>query len=306
MPLHRIELSGLDAANLLGYLAALGTLRTLAQEQGPGAAVRLRWTEEPGWWMPVLEHPVCESAEQLVEVLFEALSREVNPAWEIGEDLTIPLEEFAQISRRYALRSVEEAPARRAVEFLAAFGSDGCASSGKAELIADTEFRTMSGAGHQHFLGFFKELRASTTREQLGAALFETWTYEDPKPSMRWDPNDYRPHALRADDPSKDPIKTMRGANRLAIEALPLFPTMPAVGGVLLTTGFDRSNSIRYPVWEGAVDVESARSLLAMEDVAEGGGERRGLVQRGVLQVYRSSRFTDGKYRNFSPSVPLL
>lgn len=74
----------------------------------------------------------------------------------------------------------------------------------------------MSGAGHQHFLKFMVELHGSTTREHYESALLKRWAYTDEGPSMRWDPSDYRPHALRADDPATDPIRTMRGANHLA------------------------------------------------------------------------------------------
>ena len=79
--------------------------------------------------------------------------------------------------------------------------------------MTDTAFRTMSGAGHQHFLGFMRELAVHTTADQLRRALLSRWDYADSRPSLRWDPADYRPHALRADDPSTDPIKTMRGAD---------------------------------------------------------------------------------------------
>jgi len=39
--MYEIELVGIDGANLLGYLAALGTLRTLTLAD-PGAEVRMR------------------------------------------------------------------------------------------------------------------------------------------------------------------------------------------------------------------------------------------------------------------------
>jgi hypothetical protein len=65
----------------------------------------------------------------------------------------------------------------------------------------------MSGAGHQHLLGFMKQLVRLTTREQVGAALFAQLTSEDEGPSLRWDPQDDRRYALRWKEPSGDKIR---------------------------------------------------------------------------------------------------
>jgi hypothetical protein len=307
MPLHRIELAGLDAGNLLGYLAALGTLRILTVAD-PSREVRLGWTESPGWWMPVVFHSETRTEDELVAELIQACGEEVNPSWSLAEDLTIPISKYAgkaEDFRRAAPTSLRD---RIACEFMAAFGSDGRRSSGKEDLIADTEFRTMSGAGHQHFLGFMRDLHMATTADHLKAALLEEWIYGDDKPSMRWDPNDHRPHALRAEDPSTDPIRTVRGANRLAIEALPLFPTMPSERG-LRTTGFgvfDGEVAITYPVWTEPLQCDTVRSLLAVSELQTDRPQRKVLAARGIAQAWRARRFTEGKYRNFSPSHALV
>ena len=70
-------------------------------------------------------------------------------------------------------------------------------------------------------------LSEHTSREDLRLALFAPWRYLDEKPTMRWDPMDDRRYALRAGNPSKAPLRTVRGANRLAIEALTFLPTVP-------------------------------------------------------------------------------
>jgi hypothetical protein len=303
LPPQPIELPGLDAANLLGYMAALGVLRSLS---GVDSDVRLSWSDAPGWWSPAIHHPSA-SAETLVEILGVTLSGDPNPAWSLGEDLTIRRPDFAEYARSaIGQASVGPSNPRYTCDFLAAFGSDGCAASGKDDLIADTAFRTMSGAGHQHFLGFMKELHRSTTTGHLAATLFKPWEYSDDKPSMRWDPNDYRPHALRAEDPSSDPIRTVRGANRLAVEALALFPTMPRLGG-LRTTGFDRKSEVfTYPVWVAPLGCPTVTSLLALDLPDDLSNCRRELDARGIAQLFRTTRFTEGKYRNFSPSRELL
>jgi hypothetical protein len=142
-----------------------------------------------------------------------------------------------------------------------------------------------------------RELALGTDKEHLRRTLFTEWDYADGRPSLRWDAADYRPHALRAVDPSGDPIRTMRGANRLAIEALPLFPTAPA-GRRIRTTAFRESAEgaeIVWPIWTDPLEVATVASLLASS-------EGKGGARPGVAQVYRASRFTEGKYRNFSPA----
>ena len=87
----------------------------------------------------------------------------------------------------------------------------------------------------------------------------------------------------------------MRGANRLAIEALPLFPTAPKTRRIR-TTAFqegDNGTEIWWPIWTDALELGTVASLLAAGDAR---------VRPGVAQVYRATRFTEGKYRNFSPS----
>jgi hypothetical protein len=223
----------------------------------------------------------------------------VNDAWKIGNDLTLSGVDFGK-QMREAVDGAAHAN-RSTVDFLSAFGCDVYGVGPKKELMSDSGFRTMSGAGHQHFLGFMRELATSTQVEHLRRTLFAPWDYADGRPSLRWDPTDYRPHALRAVDPSGDPIKTMRGANRLAVEALPLFPTAP-MGRRIRTTAFrdgETGAEIAWPIWTDTLELRTVVSLLSS-------GRENGRVRPGVAQVYRATRFTEGKYRNFSPSKALL
>ena len=292
-----IELTGLDGSNLLAYLAALGTLRVLTSAE-PERYVRMSWVD-CGYWAPVIHASAAETPDELVELLGERVCGEASAddAWKIGKDLTLSCEEFGQAMREAVQRSGHGC--RGTTDFLAAFGSDVYGAGPKRELMSDTGFRTMSGAGHQHFLGFMLELAALTDVEHLRRTLLARWDYADGRPSLRWDAADYRPHALRAVDPSGDPIKTMRGANRLAIEALPLFPTAPQSRRIR-TTAFreiDGETDIWWPIWTEALELATVASLLA-----PGTDHSR----PGVAQVFRAKRFTEGKYRNFTPSRAAL
>jgi hypothetical protein len=103
----------------------------------------------------------------------------------------------------------------------------------------------------------------------------------------------------------------MRGANRLAIEALPLFPTVP-IGRQIRTVGFQDRNGeteITWPIWSEPLRVETVASLLAAAEIQAGEiqkGERSSLARRNIVQVFRAKRFTEGKYRNFSPARTLM
>lgn len=303
--MHEIELPGLNGENLLAFLAALGTLRILTGN----ADVRMRWVDH-GFWKPIIQHTDLCTADALIEELAEKVCGEssISDAWNIGDDLTLKQSDFRKYMQSEALKALPDQ--RSTIDFLAAFGSDVFGSGPKKEQISDTEFRTMSGAGHQHFLGFMKELARLTTSGHLRRTLLEQWDYADDKRSLRWDPADYRPHALRSIDPSHDPIKTMWGVNRLAIEALPLFPTIPA-GTRVRTLGFrgrGGETEITWALWTDSVDLMTIFSLLAMDELQQEDMTFYSdvLARRGIIQVFRAQRFTDGKYRNFTPAKALL
>ena len=302
--MHEIELRGIDGGSLLGFLAAVGTLRVVTKPPAD-SGVRMKWVLTD-CWRPVLLHQEIETKAELLTVLSAMLcgGKTADAAWKIGNDLTLALDEFREQLRTVAAASRTEN--RGTSDFLAAFGSEIIGSGPKKEQMSDTEFRTMSGAGHQHFLGFMRELAETTETSHLDRTLFRKWDYADSRPSLRWDTADYRPHALRAEDPSGDPIRTMRGANRLAIEALPLFPTLPD-GRRVRTTGFEDRNrvtEITWPIWSEPLGLDTVRSLLCSAEVQE--ADRHTMFARGVVQVFRAKRFTEGKYRNFSPARALL
>ncbi len=166
----------------------------------------------------------------------------------------------------------------------------------------------MSGAGNQHFLGFMQELTKVTDIKNIHDSLFNRWSYTDTGPSLRWDPADDRRYALRWLRPSTDPIKTVRGANRLAIEALPLLPSVPC-GGRLETTGFTqrkRQNaSWTWPIWTSLLSIDVIRSLLALPELQRISPNRKTLHVMSIEEVFRSQRITQGKYRNFTTAVPV-
>ena len=298
-------LKGLDGANPLGFLAALGTLRT-ATAAWSTRSVKMRWAQRSGGWRPELEISEVEPDEGafLERMNAELKKMEGHAALTFASDLTLSADAFR---RELIAAQGSSTPADHVrAEFLTAFGSD--VVSNEDGIISDTAFRTVSGAGNQHFLGFMQKLVRETDTGNLRDALFTTWRYRDVGMSMRWDPADDRRYALRWNEPSGDPVMTVRGANRLAIEALPLFTTMP-VGRRLETTGFTQKRGRgalwSWPIWEVQACLDVVRSLLSMEELQDEVPDRNQLARRGVREVFRCQRITQGKYRNFTPAVPV-
>lgn len=309
-------LSGLDAANPIGYLAALGTLRTAAGLYAPGP-VAMRWRLSDGSFRPELRLPIETTEEALCDALRVRLADAAEvEAFAISDDLTLPIASLRAVLAKAA--STATADERRLADHLCAFGSDAVQSrdngkpSGK---MADTAFRTMSGAGHQHFLGFMRTLVRDVLPDHLKRTLFTRWAYDDPVEShtMRWDPIDDVRYALRARDSSGDPERkrggAMWGANRLAIAALPLFPTQPRSGDRLDTTGFslikDEGVAWTWPVWGEWASADVARSLVALRQLQQPKLERSTLAAMGIVEVFRCLRITQGKFRNFTVAHPV-
>jgi hypothetical protein len=308
---HSIELTGLNGNNPLAFIAALGTLRALTLAW-PDADVRLSWYLHGAW------HPGLHSARPLQQMsLVEALDMELqrmkgNPALALSDNLGVPQEVFYDyVQQAQGGASLSD---RRWADFAAAFACE-CTTtrdSKKQQIVQDTDLRTMSGAGHQDFLAVMRNIVNKTTPDHLEKALFHQWQYDDPveKQTMRWDPIDDVRYALRWRDPSGDPARkkqgTVLGANRLAIEGLPLLPTMP-VGSTLHTTGFtgqgSRDTFCTWPIWEGLLPLDVVRSLLALRELQLPNPSRRRLLPMGVVEVYRSQRLTIGKFRNFAPAA---
>lgn len=299
-----VPLTGLDGSNLLGFLAALGTLRTLALAD-PDDEWEMKWDTPHGGWIPILRCRSRIGLDVVVNRLFAGLKRDSTPEFDLNRDpevknLSVDPLTFREVSGEAQTLAI---PARRGyADFIAAYGSDSCvAKDGKK--IEDTALRTMSGSGNQHFLGTMKQLASQTEESHLREALFGPWSYSDKKLGLRWDTQEDRRYALRWDNPSDGHgVKTVRGANRLAVEALPLFPAVPGVGG-LETTGFVRRDKrvfLTWPLWTPPASAATVRSLLALPELRQPELHRQSLHARGVVEVFQCERITVERKINFT------
>jgi hypothetical protein len=234
--------------------------------------------------------------DELISELHTMLvGRREAPEFNLLDRLPATTEDFAAFVQSAAEQATRAD--RCLADFAAAFGCE----VGDV-LMQETTLR--SCRAHE-FLRFIPALHKLTT-EQVREALFGPWRYADRKPTLRYDPVDDRRHALRASDPGRDDIWTVRGANALASEALRLFPCAPRQR--LATTGFSGDEGEPYfswPIWITAIGPEVLRSLLNLAEVTAEQPDRRRLRALGVTEIFRVQRVKNGRYRNFTPAVPV-
>ncbi len=289
-----IVLRALDGSNPLGFLAALGTLRLLHMSR-PDARVRMCWQRSKGFWRPKLVGLDIDE-DGLCSLLMGAPWAPAESFDRVGKNLTVPSKEFKRfVDEAYETARFDE---RRPADFAAAFGCEVCEDKEKGR-IEYTNFCFITGSGHQDFLGTISGLAKHVTVAHLRDALFGEWRAEKGL-SMRWDPSDAAEYALRWDNPSSEGAWAVRGANRLAVEALPYFPTIPVERG-LETTGFKRRNrglEFTWPIWSQAAGLDTVRSLVSLRELQKEPPNRELLRAKGVEEVYRAQRIWIGQGAN--------
>lgn len=295
--MNEIRMPALDAADPLGFLAALGVLRIVSLHD-PGA--RLHWIQD-GIWSAVLR---TTDPLDLIEVLVADLERwrQGHPAVEFAvnadrkvQDLKHPPEDFRELM-------LELAEHPEAAGFAAAYAT-GVAVDGSGQ-TKPTSFHFT--AGQQRFMDAVLDLRASITKEDLEEALNGPWMGRVGPKDTRWRAASERSRALLHFDPGKERSSTVGGAAWLAFQALPLFPVVP-LGRRAVTTGFTgrgKSEQFTWPVWSVPLSVDEVRALLGLAELAGTGAKER--RRRGIALVLRAevSRNPQG-YGNFSASMPV-
>jgi len=296
-------LPSLDGTNPLGFLAALGLFRIMGAHDS-GGAVRMAWKHVHGTWVPRLYSDATDSG-----ALLDRLQQNLVPSLKAhASSDVISLDEKDSAERRRQIENVVSSCSlqdRTGCDWLAAMASDAAPPS------SNTQLQTVR---RDYFKGNLASVMERTTRDHLERSLFHIWDYADAldNQSLHFDPSEDRRHAHQWNRPSGDPDRKkaggMLGANRLALEALPLFVSIPEQDQLhtLGFTGF-RSWNTRWtwPIWRPAIDLKTTRSVLALADTQDAQLSEetiRRLTAMGIAAVFRTRRILVGKTPNFTPA----
>lgn len=299
-----IVLSGVDGSNPLGFLAAVGLLRWLTEEDPEqDGVVTLHWRDE-GVWRPVLGG-VSDLEGAIQRIADDARSWLDAPALNLsyekvdkkGVKVVYDLKPPPDVFRDW-LRSLQGQA--RGQEFAAAYGvAEVTDNNGNVKPTA-LHFT----AGQQVFLEMVRALAEQVLVEDLWEALFGPWAYARKLPSLSWDATVSRDYALRAGDPSKEKRAGIPGADWLAFQALPLLPV--AARGRRLETacagGGWKDGRLRWPVWTVRATLPAVRALLTSDGLERMGADQRSA--RGIGQVFACdiARSDQGGYGSFGPA----
>jgi CRISPR-associated endonuclease/helicase Cas3 len=308
---YAIPLPGLDGANPLAFLAALGLLvacdRISREANRPPDWLRgktaLSWNGELAN-SPVLHLSAAPPAnEEFADYLADRLpkSLEAHPASRAVRMLTtdVDLQKQFQEMRCECFRAN-----RDEFDWVTALVCE-TAPDGASQLQT---------VRRDYLIGNLKSVMARTKAAHFFRALFQLWDFADglDNQSLHWEPTEDRRHAYQWHMPSGDPTRKARGgmlgANRLAIEAWPLFPSFPN-GERVVTRGFHGMNSRdtfwTWPLWQPRLTVDSVTSIVGLPELQEKTLELGKLAGYGILSVFRSQRILVQKTPNLTAAVAI-
>lgn len=289
-----IDLPGLDGANPLAFLAALGLLR-LFSLKNPGLKSKLAWNEALS---PALHLNRAISQNELLELVQQGLHSIVDDGVAaFGDIIGINAESYEDFIQK-AFDECDEATGRHRLLFAAAYGSPAVSDEKKGTVVPNL-LSFSNGQGGKLLLKDFQTLVSQTDSERLTAALFRTWRYEDEgKPTFRWDPNDMRMGAFMATDPGSTDTQSVLAANALAFVGMSFLTSFPA-HNKLQTITFRAINGeahLVWPIWSPPLDADSINALLQ---------QRSWSRQLGIIACFASKRVMFKKNLYLASSVAI-
>lgn len=302
-------LRGLEADNLLAFLALLGALRVLDRER-PSWQARISWDESP--WLARLH--LCEPVDRSeVSRVLAAGCTAIAEQFDVDgrKNVDFDREQF----RAYADR-VRSDPVNAALA--AAVAAELPERDGKKLRAAPLVM--MFGQGWQNFLERLvavprgdlpariakrKNPPDLSSPKKIEEALFEPWARADDADAFRWDPDEDQRYAFRFGDPSKaGAAPTVHGANRLAAIGFLSYVCCPAskrhrVAG----TVFGRvQTAFVWPLWKRPLPLAGIEALLAHREVLS--GDLAAVKPYGVFEILRAQRVNNGKFLNVARARP--
>ena len=304
-----VRLCGLRAETLLGFLAALGGLRVLARKI-PDA--KLAWADSGGGWAAELHLPVgtLRDAEHVAEAVFAALDEQKTNhpilQWErfLGKNFSDESKFFCSS----AMASLS-GKSNNGDDFGPVFSAQIPVQQNEALEHFDHPFRA---ARKDYYLGNLQSVLANTELSHVRRTIVIPWDYRDAmaNQSLRLDHGDDRRHAYQWHAPTEDPARQksgcMLGANRLALEAFPLFPCIPRGEGGTAVGFICKSKTytwVSWPIWTAPSSLSLIRCLLNLRIIHESEPPPDSLRKLGIAAVLRSRRLPIGKNKVFLPPV---
>lgn len=307
-----LSMRGLRPDNPLGFLAALGSLRTLSDIDA-AAGWEMRWSRECA---EIRRRDGRLITEKGVAVdIAERLGRQDSPLGlpypmkgdtdkhrKTYEDFLRDLSQSIDV----ASKKGDTASARRLLDFKACIACrnthSGKAGGKATDRVAESQFRMVSGNATLFSIVSKIIEKGGAGPDSIHSSLFEPWPYLDNGYSLNWDPTlTGRNHASSPSAPESAFSPSVHGANRVAFEALTLYPVVDD-GRAIQTTGWDGAK-FTWPVWGGFAGLDEVRGILSTGYEKIGADERE---QMGIT-LYTATKIridSGGKQKRLSSARP--
>jgi CRISPR-associated endonuclease/helicase Cas3 len=314
--LQPLPLEGLDGSNPLAFLAAVGALvvcdrfsHTEHRPQWLEGGATLAWGWESSPHTPVLYfHDSMPSQAEFVNYLAEKLARspESHPSAWVVRMLCDGENDLAVLIRKKCRN-----PESEDWPFLGWVNALACDAAPEAASQLQTVRR-------DYLLDNIRRVMRLTKADHLARSLFKSWDYADAlaNQSLHWEPSEDRRHAYQWHMPSGDPTRKKRGgmlgANRLALEAWPLFPSFAIGKGTtdrVATRGFKGNRAsdtfLTWPLWTCPLGVDAVGSLLALASLQSDITILNDFRHCNVSFAFRLQRILVSKTPNFTTATAI-
>ena len=283
-----LAMRGLRPDNPLGFLAALGSLRTLS-DLDPAAGWELSWS---GDCAEIRRRDGGAITEDGVAGEIAGQLGGIRPPLQLPYPMKGDKDKHREAYRafhkclsldiRAAMKNGDMASARRLLDFkacIACYNPHSERARGRtADKVVENQFRMVTG-NTTLFNTVSRIIDAGGARdESIRSSLFEPWAYTDDGYSLNWDPNlAGRNHATAPSAPESAFNPSVHGANRVAFEALSLYPVVDN-GKAIQTVGWIGA-TFTWPVWDGFAGLDEVRGILSTRYEEYGADER---AQMGI------------------------
>jgi len=306
----RIAMPGLEADNLLAFLALMGMLRAI-ETAAPELEPRVSWYDSP--WTALLHLAHDASKAEIAELVARGCST-LAESFDVDDRSNVDFDRTSW--RAYATRVAGSSVGAA----LAAAVTAEYPPKRNSTALRAAPLVMMFGQGHQNFLERLREVpnagvperaqkgrsaAAESAADKIAEALFAPWERKDRANSFRWDPEEDQRYALRFGDPSRaGAAPTVHGANRLAALGLLSFTCVPGSRSVRVAGTLQRNGKVSFvwPLWKQPLGRSAIEALLGHPAVLA--GDLDAVRALGVTEILRASRINNGKFLNVTRAAP--